>query len=299
MKKPNFFIIGGAKCGTTSMDHNLQQHPKIFMSRYKDRHHFATDLMPNGSANTSDKNYTRFFKGATNELIIGESSVYHLPSSAAPVNIKKYCPEAKILVMFRNPLEVIPSLHSQLYYNGDQQIHNLTEALYKQYSLRVKDGLSYWKSGVKYIPFYYEMVNFADQLEHYRRYFDSSRIHTVLFDDFKLDTDGVVRGVFEFLELDSSFQPNYAIKNQNKIPRSPALARLLKKMNPLAHFISGKFLPDSWLVNLSKLLFRANTIYVTRDDISDETRARLASDLRLSIDKLAIMLDRDLSHWYG
>ena len=44
IRKPNFFIVGAPKCGTTSLQYYLQQHPDIFMSNYNEPHYFGKDL---------------------------------------------------------------------------------------------------------------------------------------------------------------------------------------------------------------------------------------------------------------
>ena len=43
MRSPDFFIVGGPKCGTTSLAAWLGEHPKVFMSSYKEPHYFNTD----------------------------------------------------------------------------------------------------------------------------------------------------------------------------------------------------------------------------------------------------------------
>ena len=44
MNKPDFFIVGALKCGTTSLYEYLRQHPEVFMSRIKEPHFFGRDL---------------------------------------------------------------------------------------------------------------------------------------------------------------------------------------------------------------------------------------------------------------
>ena len=43
-QKPDFFIVGAPKCGTTSLYYYLRQHPQIFMPDYKEPHYFGKDL---------------------------------------------------------------------------------------------------------------------------------------------------------------------------------------------------------------------------------------------------------------
>ena len=39
--QPNFFIVGGAKCGTTNMSYYLDEHPQVFMPELNEPYYFA------------------------------------------------------------------------------------------------------------------------------------------------------------------------------------------------------------------------------------------------------------------
>ena len=43
---PNFFIVGAARCGTTSLNRYLGQHPEIYLTPKKETHFFASDFIP-------------------------------------------------------------------------------------------------------------------------------------------------------------------------------------------------------------------------------------------------------------
>jgi hypothetical protein len=109
LRKPNFFIIGAAKCGTTSLSVWLGGHPQIFMSSMKEPHFFNND--DRQAIRTLD-DYEALFWSATEEHIaIGEASVWYLSSADAVPAILQYQPEAKFIVMLRNPVEMAPALH--------------------------------------------------------------------------------------------------------------------------------------------------------------------------------------------
>ncbi|NJO14781.1 MAG: sulfotransferase [Thioploca sp.] len=61
MKKPNFFIVGAPKCGTTALSEYLSSHPNVFMSYPKEPHYFSTD-MPNKRSSSSLEDYLQLFK---------------------------------------------------------------------------------------------------------------------------------------------------------------------------------------------------------------------------------------------
>ena len=96
MNKPNLFIVGAPKCGTTSMFSYLQQHPDIFMSNNKEPHYFGSDLTRIGNLyNFTENEYLKLFLNANNEKIIGEASTHYLYSKTAPKEIKSFNKESK------------------------------------------------------------------------------------------------------------------------------------------------------------------------------------------------------------
>ena len=128
MTRPNFFIPGAPKSGTTSMYHYLRQHPQIYMSRVKEPQFFSTDLeMAEGRRICDLDAYLSLFQNAQDAKRIGEASVWNLFSRDAAQNIKAFDPEAKIIVMLRHPADLIYSLHGQFIYSMNEDILEWSE----------------------------------------------------------------------------------------------------------------------------------------------------------------------------
>ena len=77
MPKPNFFLVGAPRCGTTSMYSYLSAHPEIFMSKKKEPHFFGQDLY-DPSHIRSEVEYLALFDDAKEAKIVGEASVWSL-----------------------------------------------------------------------------------------------------------------------------------------------------------------------------------------------------------------------------
>ena len=122
MRKPNLFIVGAPKSGTTALYEYLKVHPEIFMSAYKEPHYFGSDLrgprMEQFRGN--DRKYLSLFAAATNEKWVGEASIWYLYSQRAAQEIKAYDPNAAIIIMLRNPLEMGYSMFYQSSYTGNE-----------------------------------------------------------------------------------------------------------------------------------------------------------------------------------
>ena len=110
LSKPNFFIIGAPKCGTTSLHNYLNSHSQITMSNPKEPHYFSKDI-ENGGIRNKEKYADCFSHGKRNSTVIGESSTLYLYSKVAVQNIYNYSRDAKFITMVRNPIEIARSFH--------------------------------------------------------------------------------------------------------------------------------------------------------------------------------------------
>ncbi len=116
MPKPNVFLIGAPKCGTSSLYTYLRGHPQIFMSYFKEPHYFCTDF-PGLRRFPSEAEYLSLFEEATRRhSLIGEASSRYLYSVEAVAGIERFAKDARYIVMLRNPVDLVYSLHGQLVY---------------------------------------------------------------------------------------------------------------------------------------------------------------------------------------
>jgi len=65
------------------------------------------------------------------EKVVGESSVYYLYSTSSAQGIREYEPDARIVIMLRNPVDMLYPYHGQLVFNGDEPIEDLR---FRQYN---------------------------------------------------------------------------------------------------------------------------------------------------------------------
>jgi hypothetical protein len=115
-RRPNLFILGAAKCGTTSLWHYLRQHPDIFMSAWKEPSLFSDTY--NAVPNIVD--YMDIFAAAGDRKVVGEASVAYLPTARAPAALQAFCPDAKYLVILRHPADRAYSLYHHMRYRGHE-----------------------------------------------------------------------------------------------------------------------------------------------------------------------------------
>jgi len=136
MKKPNLIIVGAAKCGTTSLHNYLNQHPEIFMSYIKEPRHFCSDFFPFGSEKhfkyKDEKTYLKLFEKGLDKKIVGESTPLYLYSKKSAKEIHEFNPDAKVIIMLRDPLYFMYSFYFHMRHNLQEEADTFKEALDKE-----------------------------------------------------------------------------------------------------------------------------------------------------------------------
>jgi len=182
--KPNFLVIGAPKCATTSLCHNLSQHPEVFMSSPKELFFFSYD-------NVFAKGwgwYSEHFHNAESFKAIGEGTTVYSQTGTFPKaldRIVEYLPESKIIYITRHPLERIQSHWIEMHSQG------LTMQPFNQ--AVIED------------PQYIDASSYFKQLSEYRKYFPDDRILTLFYEDYRNDPNQVLKECFNFLEVDETF----------------------------------------------------------------------------------------------
>lgn len=306
--KPNFFIVGAPKCGTTSLHEYLQRHPDVFMPFFKEPHFFGSDL--EGSRfrqfRAKPERYLKLFRDARGEKRIGESSPWYLASQRAAAEIHAYDPAAKIIIMLRNPIDMMYSMWSQFRYSGNEQIGSFEEALAAEPDRRAGKRIRRAAHCVTGL-YYREMARFAAQTKRYFERFGPENAHVILFDDFRSDTPAAFGAVLDFLDLAPHPNMTFDIRNPNKEVRLEWLQKLIvdsgfslmllkDRLTYLA--TTHSLVPYSLRTRAVKGVIAVYTKYETRSPLTAELRRRLASELEGDIDALSALLDRDLSHWH-
>ena len=293
-RMPDFFIVGAPKCGTTAMYEYLRQHPEIFMPFHKEPLFFGSDLTRRYGA-MSEHDYLRLFAGAAPGQRVGEASAWYLFSTRAASEIAAASPAARIIAMFRDPVDVMYAQHSQLLFSAQENIADFRSAL---------DAEEERAAGRRLPPgpirrenlLYRRMVRFAEQLERYLEVFGRERVHVIIHDDLRADPVAEYRRVLAFLEVDPDFEPDFSPANENKRVRNRWLHRLVWNpplLRPLIPFLRRYPLVHALRARLLSL----NSRRVPRAPMDPELRSRLREELRPEVERLGRLMDRDLSAW--
>jgi len=221
----NFFILGAAKSGTTTLWHYLNQHPDIFLSLEKEPNFYNTGYR----IIKTPAEYQALFKNATTEKIIGEASHAYLSDPSCAETLKKHHPDAKFLLILRNPAKRAYSLYNHMLRHGYETISNFEAALEAEPS-RINSiefinrcdenihNFAYFSSGL-----------YGEQIERYFSLFRKEQFHIIVFDDLIQNTEFELSRIFNYLNLEKQADLPLTKKNSsNLIPISPSLRKWVR-----------------------------------------------------------------------
>jgi hypothetical protein len=296
VRKPDLFIVGAPKCGTTALHRYLGDHPRIFMSSRKEPWFFAEDFPR--FVTDLEEYYALFGGAAEHHLAVGESSSVYLMSNVAQRRIKDFSPNARIVVMVRNPVDLVPSLHSQAVLGLYEDQPDIERAWRLQEARRRGQNIPETCRLPRFLQ-YSQVARLGEQLGRLLEVFERRRVHMVVFDDFVEDPRQVYEEVLKFLEVPSDGRNQFPRINAGRIARSHLLARIARRPPQALVWpymrLKKRF---GWRdLGLTEWIKRVNEREVERRPLSNSFRLELIEEFREDVDALARLLGRDLGHW--
>lgn len=295
MRKPNFFIIGAPKCGTTTIYSWLKQHPEIFMTNVKEPHHFYS---PYGPAMSREEYESLFHAVSEEHKAIGEASVWYLFSGIAIDRIKEYQPDAKFIVLIRNPIEMAPSLHNQVKVTGRELEQNFEEAWklneerssgnpIKTFGLENNPGLD-----LSFMD-YKKACMLGLQLKDLYQKVNSEKVLPILLDNLKEKPQVELEKIHTFLGVKKIKNIKFEKRNVSKRRKSYLLNRMLYRINHLKKLMGLEKKSFGTL----KWLWSLNTEEYKYQKPSLRMRKKMLRAFDSDISRLEDLLNVNLSHW--
>ncbi len=226
---PNFFIAGAAKSGTTTLYYYLRQHPQVFMSPRKEPYFFSRVRRKHVDRVIQEREYLQLFRGAEGAIAIGEASTDYLWDETAPYRIKEKIPEAKIILILRDPID----------------------RAYSDYLNNVRLGveiLSFYNALFgEHGHYYVAMGLYFFQVKRYFEVFGRTQVLVLLFEDLKRRPIELLNNVADFLGIDREpFLPISVdtVHNAYMVPENRFLHYILKH-GDFVRYVLGKMVPNS------------------------------------------------------
>jgi len=300
-KKPDVFIVGAPKCGTSAMDHYLAAHPDIYMAK-KEMHAFGSDLRFGPQFYRRDEEaYLAEFAAGSGRRRTGEASVWYLFSTQAAAEIHAFNPEARVIILLREPAEMLYSLYYQFRFDGNEHLPTFEDALAAEDERRAGRLLTR-QTYLAQALVYRDTARYTEQVRRYFDVFGRERVHVIIYDDLAADVRGVYGRALEFLGVDSTrIETDFQVINGNKSVKHSALRGLLN--DPLVRSTAvaiGRRLPRpifTALHDVERRLWKLNSRSEKRPPLAPDARAQLQREFAPEVERLSELLGRDLTHW--
>ena len=293
---PNFFIVGAPKSGTSALFEHLSGHPEVFVPRLKEPLFFGSDLNFLNCRPPSPDEYAALFAEAGNVPRIGEASTTYLYSSRAPTEIRESSPDARIIIMLRDPVQVMHAWHGENVAKGLEPIRDFSDALDAEERRRAGFDLPR-RRGLREAFYYRHIVDYATHVSRYFTVFGRERVRVILFEDWAGATAEAFEGTLEFLGIDPSFSPELSVVNPSRRVRYHHVHDLITEPPAPFQRAAGALLPTRVRRGLRYELLRLNTRIAPRTPMPSSLREALRAELAPGVERLASLINRDLSAW--
>jgi hypothetical protein len=198
--KPDFFIVGAQKAGTTALFEMLSKHPQIIKPKRKEIHYFDKDTV---YKKNNHKYYHSFFPLKQKGKITFDATPFYLYSSTAATRIYNYNPLSKIIIILRNPTERALSAWNfykqkhpdvlKKYYGEIPKLDNLV-----QYDI---DNIKHQDSNNNPIGIVKRGV-YIDQVNEYYSNFSKEQILVLKYEDMVNDVNSTINELQNFLKIE-------------------------------------------------------------------------------------------------
>lgn len=298
---PNTFIIGAPKSGTTAMAQYLRDRADVFFCDPKEPAYFASDypvLARHHSLHTL-ADYLALFAGADGRHpVVAEGSTTYLHSRVAVANILAFNPQARFVVMLRNPVEFAQAFHMEQSYvlNEDEPDFATAwraqeaRASGRQLPRRCRDPnkLQYGMIG-----------RYGEQVRRLLATVPRESVLFIRYEDFRDDAGACYRRLLAFLGLPDDSRSEFPVVNSSHRQRSQTVAKLVltppKAIEPMVlkfrAFLRRNRFP---LIEALKGKFRAGH---RRQPLAPELRREMVAYFANDIRELETLLGWDLGNW--
>ena len=272
MPRPNFFIIGSYKAGTTSLYHYLKGHPQVFMAALKEPHYFVPHRRMRPQVVASEKAYLALFRDAGEAKVIGEASAYYFATPESAALVHGFAPEAKILLCLRHPAEVAYAFYYEQRFLGRErrpfnEVWNEYAAVIEQWPQRITQ----WRG------------------------LFGERVKIVIFDDLMRDPAALLDEIIDFLGVSKGYVPLFIAHNPAKALMQWWRARLQASGVVVAGMRMVYRLPTLavWVDGLRK----QRVVYSPRPAMDAQLWQALVARLVPTVEVLEAYLGRELDAW--
>ena len=253
---PDVFILGFTKCATTSMYNQFMQHPDVSNTKRKEPHYHFAQVMGEHFDGPADND-------TVSQMFVTEASQYEalyepgklaIDGSAMSIEhprvleaINRQCPNAKFIIMLRDPVERAFSAYSHLVRDARETV-SFKQAIAQELNGERETYLPIWQN--------IQSSRFVEATQFARKLF-GDRLRVVNYRDYAKDNQRVMDNLADFIGISSiDWQQDFA--NRSGVPHSKLLQKVLMRQSVAKTFFVKAF-PEAFVTKLKRTLMEKNT----------------------------------------
>lgn len=278
-RKPNLFIVGAMKSGTTSLCVHVSEHPAVFMSPVKEPEYFSRPE----SMSRRTKQYLRLFRGASDEVYLAEGSTGYTKRpifDGVAERIHAFNPDARLVYVMRDPFARLVSHYR----------HNVRKGLEREslpQAIRRPSG---------YLPY----SHYAYQLRPYFQLFGRRSLYLDTFESLTASPVSFCTRLFQWLGIDASFAPpsagqrvNVSLEALETFDEQSSRVRLARNFNRYLRYHPrlGRLVPDGLRAWYRTLMPRQTVRRADSEEFAREVEAARCAVQPLLVEWIAELED--------
>jgi hypothetical protein len=275
---PDFFVIGAPKAGTTALHAALAQHPGLYMSPVKEPKFFLCDGPPPDHGGPGDahsyrewiwrpEEYERLFDGAPAGTLRGESTPFYLADPAAHRRIHAAVPDARLIVILRDPVDRAYSNWAHLWADGLETIGDFLTACAEEPRRTAAGWAPFWR--------YVATGRYGQQLQHLYGLFPRHQVHVIRYLSLVDEPGTTLDGVCRFLGVDDGVLTEAPARNVGGYIPPTLYTQALRTAFRYGADVGSHFPPQVWRKASLPLQWLIQRTPQHRPELAPDDRARL------------------------
>ena len=300
MALPDFLVAGVPKAGTTALHAALSRHPGLYLSPIKEPKFFLTDGPPPAKGGPGDAltyrehvwqrdRYEALFDAARPGALRGEATPLYLYDRDAMSRIRALIPDARIIVVIRDPVERAHSNWTHLWSAGLEPVGDFVRACDEEERRIAAGWASFWH--------YTGLGRYGEQLAHAFSLFPREQVlvlrYRALIDDPAVALDRICA----FLGAETGLLSEIPRENVTAHPEQ-TLAHRAVALGMRASDTIGRLLPGTAATaathRLERYLQRGRR---ERQPLSWDQRQALLPRFEDDVKLLGVLLGEDFTDW--
>jgi hypothetical protein len=300
MALPDFLIAGAPKAGTTALHSALARHPSLFMAAVKEPKFFLTDGPPPAKGGPGDAktyrehvwrraDYEALFDPAPSGTLRGESTPFYLYRHDAQLRIRALIPQARLIIVLRDPVERAHSNWAHLWSAGLDPIGDFVQACRVEEQRKVAGWADFWR--------YKDLGRYGRQIEQLYTVFPADQVLVIRYREMIEDPVGTLDRICGFLGVKAGVISEVPRENVTAHPHETRRHLALSKLARGGSAVTASLPGHAGSALTDRLEQRLQRGAAPRRPLTWDERAQLIGEFTEDVTLLSSITGQDFTDW--